>query len=101
MAKRRIVGQCGVVDFKHLEHLAGWVREGKDIDLSTLTKNQQNAILILYHFQECGVSFDVLLKVREVLIWQYEGGGYAFEYKLFDPRDRDTGMVLRSMKKIR
>ena len=98
---RRIVGQCNTADFKHLEHLVDWVDQGKEIDVSSLTKSQQNAIRVLAYFQKCDVPFGILLQLREVLIWQYDEGGYAFEYRLLHPGDRETVLILRTMRSMR
>ncbi len=97
---RRIVGQCSTSDFKYLEHLADVLRDGGEIDTTNLTNRQIVAVRVLRQFQSCGVEFSVLLKIREVLVWQLDEGGYAFEYKLIDPRDADTRDILRSMKEV-
>jgi len=98
---RRIVGQCSTSDFKYLEYLADVLRDGGEIDMTNLTNRQKIAVRVLKHFQDCGTNFSVLLKIREVLVWQYDGGGYAFEYKLLNPRDIDTRNILRGMKEVR
>ncbi len=95
---RRIVGQCSTSDFKYLEHLADVLEDGGEIDTTNLTNKQKVAVRVLHYFMECNVKASVLFKIREVLIWQYDGGGYAFEYKLIDPRDADTRSILRGMK---
>lgn len=97
---RRIVGQCSTSDFKYLEHLADVLRDGGEIDTTNLTNRQKMAVRVLRHFMDCNVKYSVMLKIREVLIWQYDGGGYAFEYKLINPRDVDTRNILRSMKEV-
>ncbi len=96
---RRIVGQCSTSDFKYLEHLADVLRDGGEIDTANLTKKQVMAVQVLHHFHNCGVKLSVLLKIREVLVWQLDGGGYAFEYKLINPRDVDTRNILRGMRR--
>ena len=95
--RRKIIGQCFTSDFKYIEHLALSVSHGKELDLEHLTKRQQVALKVLYHFQLCGVSFDVLLKIREVLMWEMLDKGLAFEYKLLDPRDSKTRGILQTM----
>ncbi len=97
---RRIIGQCSTSDFKYLGYLADVLRDGGEIDTTNLTNRQKIAVRVLDYFHKCGVEFSVLLKIREVLVWQYDGGGYAFEYKLLDPRDADTRNILRGMKEV-
>ncbi len=97
---RRIVGQCSTSDFKYLEHLAAVLEDDRGIDTTNLTNRQVMALCVLNYFQKCNTRFSVLLKIREVLVWQYDGGKYAFEYKLIDPRDADTRDILRSMKEV-
>ena len=94
---RRIIGQCFTLDFKYIEHLALSVSQGEELDLEHLTKRQQVALKVLYHFQLCGVAFDVLLKIREVLMWEMPDKGLAFEYKLLDPHDNKTREIIQTM----
>lgn len=95
---RRVIGQCGLVDFEHLEHLSGLFGRGEEVDLTNLTSRQKVAVRVLSHFQRCGVPFKVLLKLREVLVWRMEDGGLAFEYKLSRPVDKEALQILRTMK---
>ncbi len=97
---RRIIGQCSTSDFKYLEHLSDILMRGGDIDTSNLTNRQKIAVQILRHFNECGVEFSVLLKIREVLVWESENRMYFFEYKLINPNDTETMRILRSMRKV-
>lgn len=94
---RKIIGQCNTSDFKHLEHLLILLNRGEAIDVAHLSKRQNAAILVVRHFQLCGVSFGVLLKVREVLVWEMPDKKLAFEYKLLDPGDVDTRQILWTM----
>jgi len=96
---RRIIGQCNTADFKDLEHLAEWSRSGHHIDLHAVNSRRQNAaLMVLRHFQLCGVGFDVVLKLREVLVWETENKNLIFEYKLMNPRDVATWRILWAMK---
>ena len=56
------------------------------------------AVTVLNHFQDNDVPFEVLLKVREVLVWDMNPG-YAFEYRLLDRRDKETRDVLKAMRR--
>jgi len=94
---RRIIGQCFTLDFKYIEHLSLSVSQGEELDLEHLTKRQQVALKVLYHFQLCGVAFDVLLKIREVLMWEMPDKGLGFEYKLLDSHDSKTRGILQTM----
>lgn len=94
---KRIIGQCSIVDFRYLEHLSDVIAQGGEIDVSNLTNRQKMAVRVLQRFNECNVSFEVLLKVREVLIWEDEHRGIWFEYKLMDPHDTETRSALRNM----
>jgi hypothetical protein len=94
---RRIIGQCFTSDFRYIEHLALSVSYGEELDLEHLTKRQQVALKVLYHFQLCNVSFDVLLKLREVLMWEMPDKGLAFEYVLLDRWDSKTRNIIRTM----
>lgn len=93
---RRTMGQCNTADFRYLEHLSSIIARGGEIDTSNLTSTQRMAVLVLRHFQENDVPFNVLLKIREVLIWDMNPGT-AFEYKLLDPRDKETRDILRKI----
>jgi len=97
---RRIVGQCSTSDFKYLEHLADVLRDGGEVDTANLTNRQKMAVRVLKHFMDCNVKYSVMLKIREVLVWQLYEGKYAFEYKLIDPRDTETRNILRRMKEV-
>lgn len=99
MKQRRVIGQCGLADFKRLEHLVGMMERGDEVDLTNLTNRQKMAFHVLGYFQHCGVPFKVLLKIREVLVWEMEDKGHAFEYKLLHPADMETFRILRMMKK--
>ena len=94
---RRIIGQCNTTNFKELEHLSTLVHRGEEIDRTNLTKRQRVAITVLRHFQLCGVSFDVVLKLREVLVWEMPDKGLAFEYKLLNSGDTATLEILSEM----
>lgn len=93
---RRIIGQCNTADFRYLEHLSDLIARGKEVDLTNLSNKQRMAVLVLRHLRANGVPFEVLLKVREVIIWDM-GATIGFEYKLLNPRDIETRGILRSM----
>ena len=97
----RIIGQCSTADFKYLEHLSDILSRGGEIDTTNLTNRQKIAVRVLLHFQKCNVEFSVLLKIREVLVWESEGKGIFLEYKLINPNDTETRKILRGMKKVK
>ncbi len=92
---RRIIGQCNTADFKDIEYLASLTEI--QVYSAYLTGRQKAAVRVLAHFQSCGVPFEVLLKLREVLVWEMPDKGLAFEYKLLDARDIDTQRTLLNM----
>ena len=94
---RRIIGQCSTTDFKDLEHLVDLVRRGEEVHMGNLSGRRKAAVMVMRHFQLCGVKFDVLMKIREVLVWEMPDKGLAFEYKLLDSRDSETSSTLLSM----
>lgn len=95
---RRIIGQCGLADFKDIEHTADLVRGGQDVRQETALSGRQKAtVLVVHHFQSCGVPFGVLMKIREVLVWEMPDKGLAFEYKLLDRLDSKTDSILLNM----
>jgi len=95
---RRIIGQCNAADFANLQVLITAAGRGDEFSIPPLVKGKQKAaVMVLHHFQTCGVSFDILLKLREVLVWEMPDKGLAFEYKLLDPRDKATWFILDHM----
>ncbi len=94
---RHIIGQCNTADFRYLEHLSDVIARGEEIDLTNLSNKQKMAVHVLHHFQEKNVPFKVLLKVKEIVVWDMSPG-MAFEYKLLDKRDKETRAVLRNMR---
>jgi len=94
----RIIGQCNIADFKYLEYLSDIMARGEGIDLANLTNRQKMAVRVLDHFNQCNVPFKVLLKIREVLIWDMGDGGVGFEYKLLHQGDLGTLKILQTMK---
>jgi len=94
---RRIIGQCNTADFRTLEHLSDLIARGEEVDLTNLTNRQKAAVRVLAHFNLCKVPFKVLLKIKEVLIWDADPGT-ILEYKLLNPRDRETRDILRTMR---
>lgn len=94
---RKIIGQCNSADFKDLERLSEIMKHGELVNLDNLTNRQRVAVDVLHHFQLCGVTFDVALKLKEVLEWEMPDKGLAFEYKLMDPRDGATHLILQTM----
>lgn len=97
----RIIGQCSLTDFRYLEHLSGIIARGEEVDLTNLTNNQKMAVKVLHHFNECGIPFKILLKIREVLIWGMDNKETAFEYKILQKGDRETLGILRSMRPLK
>ena len=97
---RRIVGQCFTSDFKYLEQLSDAMNRGIEPDLTNLTSRQKMAVAILHHFQICGVKFEVLLKIKVILVWEDEDKKTMFEYKLLKP-DHETATILRTMTPIK
>ncbi len=100
MSQRKIIAQCNTADFKYLEHLTDKLGHGESIhqDCANFTLKQKMAVTVLHHFQDCGVPFKWLLKLREVLIWENPDKTLLFEYRLLDPHDDATKLVLRLMK---
>lgn len=94
---RRIIGQCNTADFKDIEHLVSLIPRG-GVFQDNLSNRQKAAVRVIYHFEQCGVPFGILLKLREVLVWEMADKGLAFEYKLLDPRDFDTAHILMTMQ---
>jgi hypothetical protein len=101
VSKRRIVGQVNLVDFKDLDELALHVdTTGKNAFMlpRELTKKEKNALRVANWFMRCGVSTRVLQKIKEVLIWEETPGGrILFEYKLLDPKDKETAQIIMNM----
>ena len=96
---RRIVGQCGTADFKDIESMASFLQGG--MLPRALTKHEKDTVQVIRWFQLCGVPFNVLLKVKKVLIWGMPEGSdrnLVFEYELLDPRDYQTRQILVNMK---
>jgi hypothetical protein len=98
---RRIIGQCSITDFKDLDQLALRVdTTGKTAFMlpRELTKKEKRALMVAAYFIECGVSTRLLQKIKEVLIWEeMPGNRTLFEYKLLDPKDRETALILMGM----
>ncbi|MBN1190420.1 MAG: hypothetical protein JXA46_11755 [Dehalococcoidales bacterium] len=99
---RRIIGQCSTNDFKDIEKFA-ISQDVKSIEsnVANLSRRQNMAIRVIYHFQQCGVPYNILLKIREVLVWEMPGKGLAFEYKLTDPGDAKTAKLLQNMQPLK
>lgn len=95
---RRIIGQCSTADFEDFEHLATLAAMGENVYQDNMKGRQKAAVLVIHHFQACGVDFKTLYKVREVLVWEMPDKGLAFEYKLLNPLDTETATLLREMK---
>ena len=95
---RRIIGQCNTSGFKDLEHLATLASMGENVYQENMSGRQKAAVLVVHHFQACGVDFLTLYKVREVLVWEMPDKGLAFEYKLLDTHYTQTMELLREMK---
>jgi hypothetical protein len=99
---RRIIGQCGITDFKSLDELAIRVDPTGKTPFKfprELTKKEKLALQVASHFIECGVSTRLLQKIKEVLIWEVVGdkNHFLFEYKLLDPKDKETALILMEM----
>lgn len=95
---RRIIGQCNTSDFKDLEHLVTLAKMGESIYPHNMTGRQKAAVLVVNHFQACGMDFLTLYRVKEVLVWEMPDKGLAFEYKLLNPYDGETMRKLREMR---
>lgn len=95
---RKIIGQCSTADFRDLEHLVTLPAMDIEAYVHNLNSRQQAALKVLNYFQLCGIPFEVLLKLKEVLIWEMPDHGLSFEYKLLDARDIKTQNILRTMK---
>ena len=93
---RRIVGQCHKSDFKDLLHIGDLLEEGKEVDLSNLTRRQKVAVQVIDHFIKKKIPISTLAKIREVLVWDMGDGGAAFEYKLLNRGDIKTARILKS-----
>lgn len=100
---RHIIGQCNVADFVELQKQARSLSTEEVIANVQTSKKQKVVLLVVNHFQLCGVPFKQLLKIKEVLVWEMDDKSLAFEYKLLDPKDMATANVLRTMspKKLR
>ena len=94
---RRIIGQCNTSDFKDIEKLASLVRYGGESPTMN-NRRQGAAVMVLRHFQLCGVSFDIALKLKEVLVWEMPNKSLAFEYKLLNPQDLNTLNILQALQ---
>jgi hypothetical protein len=70
---------------------------GQSFYPGNMSGRQKAAVMVVHHFQTCGVAFKVLLKLREVLVWQMPDDSLAFEYKILDPSDRVTADVVATM----
>ena len=92
---RRIVGQCHNADFRYLAHLSGVMKRGEEVDLTNLTNRQKVAVRVIDHFIKHDIPLKTLDKIKEVLVWDMGDGKGGFEFKLMDPRDRETAMLLR------
>jgi hypothetical protein len=80
-------------------HVIAQMNEGVILEknLDTLSNSEKMAAKVIYYFYSCGVSFAVLLRLREVLVWQMEDGGMAFEYK-FEKGDTESYRIIQNMK---
>lgn len=65
----RIIGQCNTADFKSIEHLALTLKNPEMLDLSTLSRKQKLAILVMAVFKEAGIKVKDAYKIREFLFW--------------------------------
>ena len=92
---RRIVGSCNKADMRDVLHLAGWIKEGREIDRDNLTKRQILAIKVIHVILKRGTPLTVLDNVKEVLLWELDDGKQMLEYKLIDPRKLETHELLR------
>lgn len=100
---RRIIGQCSIADFRLIERLTGIASTGQQLDLQ-LTRSQSIALGIVRHFREHNLSFDVCLKLKEVLVWKDDRspeGEVQFEFKLLDPHDRETRVLIQAALRSR
>jgi hypothetical protein len=95
--QRRIIGQCNTADFRELARHAHLMSIGQDPGDADLSKTQKTAFMVLRHLFSCGVTFEVALRLREVLVWKLSDGT-AFEYKLLHPGDTITLGILENMQ---
>jgi len=91
----RIIGQCHKSDFVDLAHISDLLERGEEVDLTNLTNKQKVAVRVIDHFMKHDIPFKILAKIKEILVWEMEDGGAAFEYKMMDPRDIETARLLR------
>jgi hypothetical protein len=79
-------------------HIVAQMNEGVMLEknLDTLSNSERMAVKVIYYFYSCGVSFAVLLRLREVLVWQMEDGAMAFEYK-FQKGDIESYRIIQNM----
>lgn len=95
---RRIIGQCHKSDFVDLAHISDLLERGDEVCLDNLTNRQKVAVRVLNHFLKHNIPLKILANVKEVLVWEMNDGGAAFEYKLMNPRDIETARLLRSYR---
>ena len=91
----RIIGQCNTADFESIEHLALTLKNPEMLDLSTLSKKQKLALVVIAAFKEAGIKFQETYKIREILFWD---DGHA-EFKFLNtPGARELLMKLNESK---
>lgn len=95
---KRIIGQCHNADFYHLAHLSGLMEKGEEVYLDNLTKKEKVAVRVIDHFLKHDVPLKLLLKIKEVLVWDMGDDTAGFEFKLMDPTDMKTARLLRSYR---
>ena len=95
---RRIIGQCHKSDFVDLAHISDLLERGEEVDLTNLTNRQKVAVRVLDHFLRHNIPLKTLTKIREILVWELDDGGLAFEYKLLHPGDYETLRILRGYR---
>ena len=95
---RRIIGQCHTADFIYLSHISDLMAKGKEVDLTNLTNRQKIAVRVIDHFIKHDIPLKLLSKIKEVLVWEMDDGGIAFEYKLLKRGDIETARILRSYR---
>ena len=74
----KIIGQCNTADFKDIEYLAVTLINPEMLDVSTLSRKQKLALVVIAAFKEAGIKFYECRKIREILFW--DDGHIAFKF---------------------
>ena len=74
----RIIGQCNTATFRDIEHLAVTLTNPEMLDVSTLSRKQKLALLVMAAFKESGIKPKETYKIREILFW--DDGHVEFKF---------------------